>query len=167
MEEEPGGQQFMGPQRVGHDWSNLACLHACTKPMKRATALIIPFLDVCFARELGTMRWGGELLPGEHGGATVCPHQTPGEHMQWAEEQLPPTSGRTATWPSQGAIRVLFLLSQPHSHREGSSSGWKKGRGEMGKVRPSSPLSTWGQSSQSCDLCLVLGWVRETILESV
>ena len=24
--EEPGGLQFMGSQRVGHDWSNLACV---------------------------------------------------------------------------------------------------------------------------------------------
>ena len=27
MEEEPGGLQFMGSQRVGHDWSVLACTH--------------------------------------------------------------------------------------------------------------------------------------------
>ena len=26
--EEPGGLQFMGSQRVGHDWNNLACMHA-------------------------------------------------------------------------------------------------------------------------------------------
>ena len=25
--EEPGGLQSMGSQRVGHDWSNLACMH--------------------------------------------------------------------------------------------------------------------------------------------
>ena len=28
--EEPGGLQSMGLQRVRHDWSNLACMHACT-----------------------------------------------------------------------------------------------------------------------------------------
>ena len=28
MAEEPGGLQSMGLQRVGHDWSNLACTHA-------------------------------------------------------------------------------------------------------------------------------------------
>ena len=27
--EEPGGLQFMGSQRVGHDWSDLACTHTC------------------------------------------------------------------------------------------------------------------------------------------
>ena len=25
--EEPGGLQSMGLQRVGHDWSDLACMH--------------------------------------------------------------------------------------------------------------------------------------------
>ena len=29
--EEPGGLQSMGWQRVGHDWSNLSCMHACYK----------------------------------------------------------------------------------------------------------------------------------------
>ena len=28
--EEPGGLQSIGSQRVGHDWSNLACRHTCT-----------------------------------------------------------------------------------------------------------------------------------------
>ena len=28
--EEPGGLPSIGSQRVGHDWSNLACMHACT-----------------------------------------------------------------------------------------------------------------------------------------
>ena len=27
---EPGGLPSMGSHRVGHDWSNLACMHACT-----------------------------------------------------------------------------------------------------------------------------------------
>ena len=27
--EEPGGLLSMGSQRVGHDWSDLACMHAC------------------------------------------------------------------------------------------------------------------------------------------
>ena len=27
--EEPGGLQSKGSQRVGHSWSNLACIHAC------------------------------------------------------------------------------------------------------------------------------------------
>ena len=27
--QEPGGLQSMGSQRVKHDWSNLACMHAC------------------------------------------------------------------------------------------------------------------------------------------
>ena len=39
-------------------WLKRFSVHACMEPMKRVTALIIPFLDVCFARELGTMRWG-------------------------------------------------------------------------------------------------------------
>ena len=29
--EEPAGLQSMGSQRVGHDWSNLACMHAAIK----------------------------------------------------------------------------------------------------------------------------------------
>ena len=29
--EEPGGLQFVGSQRVGHDRSNLACMHPNTK----------------------------------------------------------------------------------------------------------------------------------------
>ena len=28
--EKPGRLQSIGSQRVGHDWSNLACMHACT-----------------------------------------------------------------------------------------------------------------------------------------
>ena len=27
--EDPGGLQSKGSQRVGHSWSNLACIHAC------------------------------------------------------------------------------------------------------------------------------------------
>ena len=32
MAEEPGGLQSMGLQRVRHDWSNLACMHAHVYP---------------------------------------------------------------------------------------------------------------------------------------
>ena len=31
--EESGGLQSMGSHRVGHDWSNLACMHALVKEM--------------------------------------------------------------------------------------------------------------------------------------
>ena len=29
--EEPGGLLSMGSQRVGHDWGDLACMHACVR----------------------------------------------------------------------------------------------------------------------------------------
>ena len=29
--EEPGGLQSIGSQRIGHDWSDLACMHASAR----------------------------------------------------------------------------------------------------------------------------------------
>lgn len=70
-------------------------------------------------------------------------------------------------WPGpvRRAFLILFLLRQPHSDREGSSGGWREGRGEMWKSDHEAQVSVSGQSSQSCVLCLGLGWVREMRLE--
>ena len=38
--EEPGGLQSMGSQRVGHDWSNLACTHALEKDMATHSSVL-------------------------------------------------------------------------------------------------------------------------------
>lgn len=89
---------------------------------------------------------------------SICNEQKSNYHQHQADCDL----------AQSGAIRVLFLLSQPHSHREGEAVVGKEGEKRDGKsqtIQP--PLSTSGQSSQSCDLCLVLGWARETILESM
>ena len=38
--EEPGGLLSMGSHRVGHDWSNLACMHALEKEMATHSSVL-------------------------------------------------------------------------------------------------------------------------------
>ena len=38
--EEPGGLLSMGSHRVGHDWSNLACMHALEKEMATHSSIL-------------------------------------------------------------------------------------------------------------------------------
>ena len=38
--EEPGGLLSMGSYRVGHDWSNLACMHALEKEMATHSSIL-------------------------------------------------------------------------------------------------------------------------------
>ena len=57
--EEPGGLLSMGSHRVGHDWRDLACMHALEKEM--ATHSSIPAW-----RTPGTEELGGLLSMGSH-----------------------------------------------------------------------------------------------------
>ena len=40
--EEPGGLQFIGSQRVGHDWSDLAIMHDHSHPFRSFYLLLLP-----------------------------------------------------------------------------------------------------------------------------
>ena len=40
MDEEPGGLLSMGSHRVGHDWSNLACMNALEKEMAAHSSIL-------------------------------------------------------------------------------------------------------------------------------
>ena len=51
--EEPGVPQFIGSQRVGHDWGDLACTHAC----KGISYTLGPFL--CHLEQLCCGRFAG------------------------------------------------------------------------------------------------------------
>ena len=57
--EEPGGLLSMGPQRVGHDWSDSACMHALEKEMATRSSLLA-------WRIPGTGEPGGLLPMGSH-----------------------------------------------------------------------------------------------------
>ena len=39
--EEPGGLLSIGPHRVGHDWSDLACMHALEKEMATHSSVLV------------------------------------------------------------------------------------------------------------------------------
>ena len=54
--EEPGGLQYMGSQRVGHDWSDLVCMYTHTHNMKRASDLEICFVFIPNCPEGSTKR---------------------------------------------------------------------------------------------------------------
>ena len=55
--EEPRGLPSMGSQRLGHDWSNLACMHAC-RCSARCPAVLV------------TQHWQGSQLK-SHGTASL------------------------------------------------------------------------------------------------
>ena len=57
--EEPGGLLSMGSHRVGHDWSDLACMHALKKEMATHSSILA-------WRIPGTEDPGGLLFMGSH-----------------------------------------------------------------------------------------------------
>ena len=132
--------------------------------MKQVTVTFIPFLEVRFARELGTVRGGSELLPGVMWEPPSVHTSHPENIRSEQEQQLLPTSGRIVTWPSQERSSYFSscYLSPTLLGKEAAAGGERKDV----KTRPCSPLSISGQSSHSCGPCLGLGWVREMRLES-
>ena len=57
--EEPGGLQSMGSRRVGHEWSDLACMHVLEKEMATHSSVLA-------WRIPGTEKPGGLLSMGLH-----------------------------------------------------------------------------------------------------
>ena len=63
--EEPGGLLSMGSHRVGHDWSDLTCMHALEKEMATHSSVLA-------WRIPGTEEPGGLLSMGSHRGGHDC-----------------------------------------------------------------------------------------------
>ena len=77
--EEPGGLLSVGFHRVGHDWSDLACMHALEKEMATHSSILAWII-------LGT---------GEPGGLPSM-----GSHSQTLLKQLSSSSSSTPVFPS-------------------------------------------------------------------
>ena len=82
-------------------------MHACTKPTKRVTALLIPFLDVCFGRELGTMRWGVSF----HWGNMLEPPSVHTILLESIYNEQNSSYRHHQAGPRPGPVREVFMFS--------------------------------------------------------
>ena len=103
--EEPGGLQSLGSQRVGHDWSNLACIHV-GRIREECSCFLIVHHTACRDECLGPKGWGlGSSLRAEEAPAAGLAHLP-----VW-----PGHSGPLCTQPDEVGWRLKTLQAQSSS----------------------------------------------------
>ena len=104
--EEPGGLLSMGSHRIGHDWSDLACLHALKKEM--ATHSSVLAWRIPWTEEPGGLLSMGSHRIGHDWSDLACLHALEKEiatHSSVLAWRIPGT-GEPGGLPSMGLHRV-------------------------------------------------------------
>ena len=155
---EPGGLLSMGSHRVGHDWSDLACMHALAMEMATHSSILA-------WRNPGTEEPGGLPSMGSHrvghdwSGLAAAAAQSFEEFVLipwvWA------ACMSEGLWEQQEERRVFTFLKVWRSKGGNKDTGavWKQTCVETNNMR----LSTLG--SQGCHL--KLGWPWTSYLTSL